>query len=688
MNARLFASASLIALGAGCTAAGGTDDPGAGFRVDQIEVADDGSPYFLRGELGRLSGRLDDLAAAPAALAGALPAIAEALRVPAADLLATRVERDALGMTHVRFAQQKHGLRVVGGDVVVHITAAGAVSSVNSTAKDRAIDPSPAISAAAARGAAVQATAGHADAHQSELVYVISTGDGELHLAWEVLVIGTDALLVDFVYVDALTGRVVDRRPQVHTAKSRLIKDAQGQSYPTALLTAPQIGAEGSPPADPIGLAAYDNTGGTFDCFQTLFQRDSYDGAGAQLTSTVHIVFPTGGGGTSGNNAAWFPGLELFGIPPQMVYGDGDGNLMTPLARAYDVTAHELTHAVTTATANLTYMNESGALNEGLSDILAAVCEAWKDQAITADTWLVGEDIFTPNTAGDALRYMNNPTADKDLYPPELGGSRDFYPERYTGSEDQGGVHLNSGMPNLAFQLLVEGGTHPRGKTTHTVPGIGMERAGAIFYRALTGGYFTANTNLAQARTATEQVAQELYPGCTKVAVGSAWAAVGIGTAPPADAAPPTTDITAPADGATVQPGFRIDVNANDDQCILKVEISIDGTLVKTLNAAPFTFDTDPTLAPGSHTIQVTTYDASSMSTDTATVNIAAGPGGGGVCTTNDQCADGETCQSGTCQPEGDSPGCGCASGGRGAAGSFVLFVATALLLRRRRARR
>ncbi len=691
MNARALFS-SLIALTAGCTAAAGIEagDPGAGFRVDRIEVTGDGVPFFVDGVLGRVTTPIADAAGASTALATVLPAIADTLRVPAADLIATRVERDAIGMTHVRLAQHKHGLRVVGGDVVLHLGADGTVRSVTSTARDRAISPAPALAAADAAQAAVQATAGQVDAQRSELVYVISTADDQMYLAWEILVTGSDGmLLMDHVYVDALTGRVVDRRPQVHTARNRTIQDGGGQTFP--VFFAPQIGSEGSPPSDPIGLAAYDNTGATHDCFQTLFQRDSYDGAGAELNSMVHVRFSKPSGGSTGNNAAW---VQLLG---QMVYGDGDGTFMTPLARAYDVTAHELTHAVTSSTANLAYQNESGALNEGLSDILAAVCEAWRDGAISADTWLVGEDIFTPNTAGDALRYMNNPTADSALYPPELGGSRDYYPERYTGTEDNGGVHLNSGIPNLAFHLLVAGGNHPRSKTTVPVPGIGMEKAGKIFYRSLTQR-FTANTNLAQARVATEQAAQELYPGCTKTAVSAAWAAVGVGTAPPADATPPTTEITAPADGAEVAPGFAVQVNAADDQCILKVELSIDGSVVATASAPPFSFMTDVNLAPGDHTIQVTTFDASNMSTDTVKVTVGRTPGGGGggggggdgeVCTTNDQCPEGETCQSGRCQIEGEAPGCGCATGGsRGAAGSLVLLLATAFALRRRRTRR
>jgi hypothetical protein len=557
---------------------------------------------------------------------------------------------------------------------------------VPSTARDRELAATPAIAAADAAAIAVQATGGPVDALRSELVYVVATGDGELYLAWEIDVAGRDGLLLyDRVYVDAHGGRVVDRRPQVFTARNRSVFNGQNKTFP--ILFPPLMSTEGNPPTtDTVARAAYDNTGLTYDCYQALFQRDSYDGAGAALDSVVHVRFMTQSGGTSGNNAAWF---ALLG---QMVYGDGDGSFMTPLAHAYDVTAHELTHAVTSETANLAYQNESGALNEGMSDILAAVCEAWRDQSINADTWLVGEDIFTPNTAGDALRYMNNPTADSDLYPPALGGSRDFYADRYAGTEDNGGVHLNSGIPNLAFYLLTVGGKHPRDRTTFMVPGIGIEKAGKIFYRALTSGYFMQNTNLAQARTATEQAAQDLYPGCTKTAVATAWAAVGVGTVPPPDAAAPVTEITAPADGAQVSPGFQIQVNATDDQCILKVEVSIDGTLIKTLTAPPFTVTTDAALAPGTHTIQVTTYDASRQSTDTATVTLRGGGGGdgGGVCTTDEQCADGETCDAGTCRPASDGGGGGgnggCATDGRGgAAGSVGLALAMMLALRRRR---
>ncbi len=668
---------AMVALTAGCTAGElGTEEPGA-FRVERIEQGVDGTPYFVHGALGRVAAPIDDIARAPEALATVLPQIADTLRVPAADLVATRTERDTLGMTHVRLAQRKHGLRVVGGDVVLHLDADGTVRSVTSTALDRALGASPSLAAADASRIAVAATAGgQVDAKRSELTYVISTGDGELYLAWEVEVVGTgDLLLIDRVYVDALTGRVVDRRPRVFTARNRAIYDGEGKSLAN-ITTPPLLGTESNPPAgDPIALAAFTNTGATYDCYQALYQRDSYNATGGDLESVVHVLFPVQGG-TTGNNAAWLSQSDGTGV---MVYGDGDNTMMRPLAYGFDVTTHEVTHGVTNATADLAYQNESGALNEGMSDIMAAVCEAWRDQSITPDTWLVGEDIYTPATAGDALRYMTNPTAD--------GFSRDFYAERYTGTQDNGGVHLNSGIPNLAFYLLTTGGKHPRNKTVLTVPGIGIAKAGAIFQRALTKGYFTANTNLAQARTATEQVAQELYPGCTKVAVSAAWAAVGVGAAPPADAVPPTVQIASPAHNAGVAPGFQVQVNASDDQCILKVELSIDGTLVGTATAAPYIFMTDPNLAPGPHTLLVTTYDASNRATATATVTIG-GPGGGGTCTTNDDCADGELCRTGTCLPSNDPGGCGCATGSRrGAAGSLILALMTAFALRRRRAR-
>ncbi|MCP4900492.1 MAG: PKD domain-containing protein, partial [bacterium] len=242
------------------------------------------------------------------------------------------------------------------------------------------------------------------------------------------------------------------------------------------------------------------------------FSRDSYDDNGAQLVSTVHHR-------ANYNNAFW--------NGSQMVYGDGDGSSFSPLSGSLDVVAHELTHAVTDRTADLVYAKESGALNEAWSDVLGASTEAWVDGGITSNTWKLGEDIYTPGTAGDALRYMNNPTAD--------GYSKDYYPERlYPGSctpnpntNDNCGVHGNSGIANLAYVLLVQGGTHPRGKTSVNVPGIGITKAEQVFYRALVN-YMTSSTNFEGARNATAQAAQDLYGQSEADAVQAAWNAVGV----------------------------------------------------------------------------------------------------------------------------------------------------------------
>src|SRR5262249_47564900 len=158
---------------------------------------------------------------------------------------------------------------------------------------------------------------------------------------------------------------------------------------------------------------------------------------GAKLISSVHYS-------TNYVNAYW--------NGTQMVYGDGNGVDASNLANSMDVTAHELTHAVTEKTSKLVYSGESGGLNESWSDSLGNVCQWYRDgQPATpsANNFLVGEDVWTPATSGDALRYMCNPSLD--------GGSADIWTST-VGNLD---VHYSSGVSNLAFCLLVKGGTHP-----------------------------------------------------------------------------------------------------------------------------------------------------------------------------------------------------------------------------------
>jgi vibriolysin len=179
---------------------------------------------------------------------------------------------------------------------------------------------------------------------------------------------------------------------------------------------------------------------------------------------------------------------------------------------------------VTEYESNLTYSGESGGLNEAMSDIFGAYCESYASGtwATTDAVFMVGDDIWTPATPNDALRYMYDPAKD--------GVSLDFWTST-AGSKD---VHYSSGIANLAFTLLSRGGTHPRGKSTTVVTGIGVQKAGAIFYKANTD-LMTPSTTFAQARTYMESAATTLYgAGAAELAaVTAAWTAVGVGAGVP-----------------------------------------------------------------------------------------------------------------------------------------------------------
>ncbi|KZE63945.1 bacillolysin [Fictibacillus phosphorivorans] len=249
---------------------------------------------------------------------------------------------------------------------------------------------------------------------------------------------------------------------------------------------------------DRAAVDAHYYAGATYDYYKSVFNRNSYDNKGAALKSTVHY-------GRNYNNAFW--------NGQQMVYGDGDGTTFVSLSGGLDVVAHELTHAVTDFSSDLIYQNESGALNESLSDIFGTLVE---HHANNNPDYEIGEDIYTPNKAGDALRSMSDPTK---------YGDPDHYSVRYTGTSDNGGVHINSGIINKAAYLLAVGGTH----YGVTVPAIGNEKVGAIYYRANTV-YLTASSNFSQARAALVQAASDLY-GATSAevaAVKKSYDAIGV----------------------------------------------------------------------------------------------------------------------------------------------------------------
>lgn len=221
-----------------------------------------------------------------------------------------------------------------------------------------------------------------------------------------------------------------------------------------------------------------------YDYYQSVHNRDSYDNQGAPIYSIVHY-------GRNYNNAFW--------NGESMVYGDGDGVTFSPLSGANDVIAHELTHAVTEKTAGLVYENQPGALNESFSDVFGYFVDP---------DFLMGEDVYTPNKSGDALRSMSNPEA---YGQPAHMNNYKYLPN--TSAGDWGGVHTNSGIPNKAFY--------------NTVTQLGKSKSEKIYYRALTY-YLTPNASFADARAALVRSATDLYGSTDAATVSAAWSQVGV----------------------------------------------------------------------------------------------------------------------------------------------------------------
>lgn len=460
-----------------------------------------GQPLFVTGQLGRIAMGADG-AVSESRLQPALESLAPIFGLNPSELKYVATARDSLGYRHARFAQRKNGLPVVGGELLVHVRNDGTVYAVNGTV--RGADELPANPQVSTHDAQrTVETEGSSQALRAEgqprLVYLL-TSEEDLVLAWEVDARGgkPSEPVHDLVYVDALKGQIAARHPLVHSALTRIVYDSGNRS----ILPGTMRRSEWDPPTpDAVVNTQYDLLGSTYACFQSLFGRDSFDSRDASLVSSVHY-------GSRVANAAW--------TGSQMFFGDGDGARYGNFATSMDVTAHEMTHAVTQYSAGLVYSGESGGMNESMSDVFGNVCEAFRAGRIDGNTWLVGEDVTTPGIPGDAIRYMNNPSQD--------GYSIDHYDDFRPGTD----VHFSSGIGNLAFYLTSQGGRHPRSRTSITVPALGIDRAQQIWYRALTV-YMTSGSNFRSARLATAQAAADLYGKGASDAVHSAWAAVGVG---------------------------------------------------------------------------------------------------------------------------------------------------------------
>ncbi|WP_394753845.1 M4 family metallopeptidase [Crenothrix sp.] len=288
----------------------------------------------------------------------------------------------------------------------------------------------------------------------------------------------------------------------VEVKKKRTIYDARNvETLPgTIVLT------EGSKLTDDITVnEAYEGLGKTFDFFMDVYARNSIDDEGMPLDATVHY-------GKNYDNAFW--------NGQRMVFGDGDGQLFNRFTIALDVIGHELAHGVTEDEAQLTYMYQSGALNESMSDVFGSLIKQFslKQTADKAD-WLIGAGLLTSNVNGVALRSMQDPgTAYDD---PVLG--KDPQPAHMQDyvrtNRDNGGVHINSGIPNRAFYLLAT-----------QLGGNAWEKAGLIWYETLRNSNLRPNTGFQRFAGLTSRVASKLFGlnSAEQAAVRNAWQQVGI----------------------------------------------------------------------------------------------------------------------------------------------------------------
>ena len=503
--------------------------------------------------------RPGDLARAAVAAARAHPGATKAGEAQA--FVATDTVVDPDGTSHVRLDRTYHGLRVLGGDLVVHQGRDGAWEGASQTL-DTVLDltVTPEVAATGATEAALSPSTVNR-AIRGETVrgapdLVVDAVAGRPRLAWEVVSggvqeDGTPSRLA--TYVDARTGAVIRTEQQIQTADGSghtlysgtvpltttpitggfSLKDpTRGNTHTTdmnnqtdsmfcqlfgsrcstgTLFTdADNVWGTGSTGSRQSAAAdAQYGTGVTWDYFKNVHGRNGIFGDGSGSFNRVHY-------GNGYANAFWNGSY--------MTYGDGDGVDFGPLV-SLDVAGHEMTHGVTEHTANLTYSGESGGLNESTSDIFGTLVEFHAANAQDPADYLIGEEFDLKQHLG--FRRMDRPSSDGSSYDCWSAG---------VGSAD---VHYSSGVGNHFFYLLAEGsGSKTIGGVAHssptcdgsTVTGIGRDAAGAIWFRALSV-YMTSGTDYAGARTATLNAARDLYGAGSPQhgAVAAAWSAVSVG---------------------------------------------------------------------------------------------------------------------------------------------------------------
>ena len=483
------------------------------------------------------------------------------------DLRLRQVRADTLlpGRRHERFAQVYRGVSVFGGELVRQSDDAGVVSVFGTFYEGIALDVRPTLSATGARALVETPGApGFLTGHDPELVVLPEAGGGYA-LCWRLRAWTSNDLVMFFV--DAHDGHVRRRFSDLQTQSAvglgkgvlgdqkKVSAKSSGGAFvaddelrPPAVatydyqgdlrrlftlqrvedLSAKDLAKDADNDwTDGANVDAHVYAGYTYDYYFKRFGRHGLDNADVAMSNITHPVNRADIFAQPDEIVFQFYLNAFYAGDGAMVYGEGlpsnltfQGQHWDYLAGGLDVVAHELTHGVTEYSSNLIYEGESGALNEAFSDMMGTAVEFYFQPAgngrLHAD-YLAGEDVITPG----GIRSLANPS---------LFGDPDHYSERYLGAQDNGGVHTNSGIPNHAYYLAIEGGTHRLSKVT--VQGVGAanrDQIEKIFYRAFTS-MLPPSADFHTARQATIQAARDLQgPGsAAERAVTQAWTAVGV----------------------------------------------------------------------------------------------------------------------------------------------------------------
>lgn len=419
-----------------------------------------------------------------------------------------------------RLQKSFHGLPVVGGDAVVHLSLGKVAFASADNTELTQLSLRPQVNGEEARALAFAAYDGKAASTSTPELKVLLVGEGrarEARLVYEITVRDRNQAASDIHFIDAQNGEAVLTSTNVHTLKNRQVLAGlgseedfnldetrwttlysdQGCGKPSIVMVAqkgddrPESCGTAAAKIQASALSAWTNSGLVHQYYESVHGRNSVDGKGKSLRSVVNF------GGEGFPNAAWVADRSL------MLYGLLDSDQINDFAAPLDVTAHEITHGITSSTANLVYADESGALNESYSDVFGKLVAFQNGRATD---WKIGRDLFK-----DGQRFI------RDMENPEVGHTSQYLyrGERCARDNDFCGVHDNSGIPNKAAFLIAKK--------------IGREKLGKIYFLTLTQ-LLRSSSNFQEAKAQTEAACATLYGKTSQdcKAVTESFTAVGI----------------------------------------------------------------------------------------------------------------------------------------------------------------